>query len=405
MRASKKILTFVLLSLPVAAAASELPPAFGRYMPLFPGLYGTLGVYQDDRDSVFDRSGAERDSASPNAGGRTAFPEKTAIGELMWHFPMFETYRVPFFSARTHFAKVRLSFTETRTEGRLDEFAADPSDDASTEADRLENSGSGNGDLAMEFGSYVYGSPAAGWRARRSTPLAVLASGSLILPFGAYNRDAPVSAGSNTASIQGRLGVHWQPWAGGLIDYGMAYREYFQNYDAAFGRTMPTQQGDDKTWDLSVAQRLLPGLHVAVFGLRRDGAPNRYDSPRFAVNVPQPMVMGNSTAPAPGTYTDGGTGLTTFGIGLNYFVTQRWLAALQYMHPHSGRSGEFDLPYNEHTPAGCKNGAPTCTTMPAGSVRVDGLGPARSYASDRLVLTLTHNFGLGDTYTCPGCKP
>lgn len=400
----RALLKPLLLLLPVTAAATELPPAFGRYMPLYPGLYGTLGLQQDDRDAVFDQSGAERNSAAPNAGGRTAFPEKTAVGELLWHFPMFETYRVPFFSARTHFARVRLSYTETRTEGRLAAFADDPSDDASTEADRLENAGSGIGDLAMEFGSYLYGSPAAQWRTRRATPFAVLASGSLGLPFGVYNRDAPVSAGGNTAWVQGRLAVHWQPWPGGLVDYGMAYREYFQNQDPAFGATMPSEQGDDKTWDLSVAQRLLPGLHVAAFGLRREGAPNRYENPRFAVGAPEPEVMGNSTAPAPGAYTDGGTGLTVYGVSLNYFVTQRWLAALHYVRPHSGRSGEFDLPYNEHTPAGCKNDAPTCTTQPVGSVRVDGLGPARSYASDRLVLTLTHNFGLGDTYTCPGCS-
>lgn len=391
--------------LPLGAAAAELPPAPGRYMPLYPGLYGTAGYYQDDRDSVFDQSGARRDSASPSAGGQTAFPEKTAVAELLWHFPMFESQHLPFFSSRTHFARVRSSFTQTSTTGRLADFAADPSDDGNTEADRLENAGSGNGDLTLEFGSYLYGSGSDTWRTRASTPFAVLASASVNLPFGVYNRDAPVSSGSNTSWAQGRLGVHWQPWTGSLVDYGMAYREYFQNYDAAFGRTAPTDQGDDKLWDLSLAQRVLPGLYVGLFGTRRQGAPNLYENPRFAVNAPAASSPSNSTAPAPGGYYDGGTGLTVFGLSLDYFVTQRWLAAIHYSRPQSGRSGEFDLPYNEHSPAGCKDGATSCTTSDAGTVHVDGLGPARSYASDRLTVTLTYNFGLGDTFTCTGCEP
>lgn len=389
--------------LPLGAHAAEALPALGRNMPLYPGFYGALGYYQDDRDSVFDQTGARRDSAAPSAGGQTAFPEQTAVAELLWHFPMFESQHLPFFSSRTHFARVRFSYTETETTGRLAAFAADASDDHNTEADSLENAGSGTGDLTMEFGSYLYGSSSADWRTRPSTPFAVLASGSVNFPFGVYNRDAPVSSGSNTAWVQGRLGVHWRPWTGGLIDYGMAYREYFQNYDAAFGRTMPTEQGDDRFWDVSIGQRVLPGLYLGISGTRRDGAPNMYENPRFAVNPPSPGT-GNSAAPAPGTYFDGGTGLTTLGFSLSYFVTQRWLAAVHLVKPRSGHSGEFDLPYNEHTPAGCKDGATGCSTDPLGSVHVDGLGPARAFASDRLVFTVTHNFGLGDAYTCTGCE-
>jgi hypothetical protein len=34
---------------------------------------------------------------------------------------------------------------------------------------------------------------------------------------------------------------------------------------------------------------------------------------------------------------------------------------------------------------------------------VDGLGGARSYASDSVMLTVTHHFGLGDAFSCTGC--
>lgn len=384
------------------ARAQDLPQ-LGRYMPLYPGMYFHGGYAQDDRDAVFDEQRRERDSAAPNAGGQTAFPEKTAYGSFLWHFPLFESYKLLFVSSRTHFARVNFSYTDTSTEGALAAFVADRSDDNATEADKLENEGSGNGDLMLEFGSYLYGSPAPQWRQGWRGPIAVLASVGANLPFGIYNRDAPVSAGSNTAWIQSRLGAHYRPWAGMLVDAGIAYREYFQNYDAAFGRTAPTQQGDDKFADLSAAYRLFPGLYAGAFATRRVGAPNLYENPRFAPNPPPPTPT-TSMAPAPGNYYDGGTALTTHGLSLSYFVTQRWLAALHYARPAAGRSGEFDLPYNEHSPAGCKDGATNCTTTPAGVVRVDGLGPARAYASDRLMLTLTYNFGQGDVFTCTGCE-
>lgn len=393
-------------ALPIAGAATaaEPPPQFGRYMPLFPGLYITGGYAQDDRDSVYDQTGEKRDSASPSAGGSTAFPEKTVTTEFLWHFPMFEAAALPFISSRTYFARAALSYTETRTEGRLAVFAADPSDDNATEADKLENNGSGIGDLTLEFGGYLYGSPSPGWRARERTPLAVLTSLAVNLPYGNYNRDAAISSGTNTTWAQARVAAHWQPWLGGFVDAGYAYRAYFQNYDAAFGRTMPTDPGDDQLIDASLAQRVLPGLYAGAFATRRTGAANRYESPRFAVNPPPPTQT-TSMSPVPGYYYDDGVSLTTAGLSLSYFVTQRWLAALHYTRPLAGSSGEFDLPYEEHSPAGCKDGATNCSLAPAGSVHVDGLGQARAYASDRLMLTLTHSFGLSDTFTCTGCEP
>jgi hypothetical protein len=384
------------------ARAQELPQ-LGRYLPLYPGMYFHGGYAHDERDASFDQRGVKRDTAAPNAGGETAFPERTLHGSFLWHFPLFESYGLLFVSGRTHFARVSFSYTDTSTTGALAAFAADPSDDNSTEADKLENEGSGNGDLVLEYGSYLIGSPAPQWRAGWRGPFALRASGAASLPFGVYNRDAPISAGSNTAWVQGRIGAHYRPWPNTLVDAGAAYREYFQNYDAAFGRTAPTEQGDDKFADVSVAQRVLPGLYLGGFASRRVGAPNMYENPRFAPNAPPPTAT-TSMAPAPGNYFDGGTALTVHGVSVSYFVAQRWLAALHYARPAAGRSGEFDLPYNEHSPAGCKNGATNCTTTPAGVVRVDGQGAARSYASDRLMLTVTYNFGQGDAFTCTGCE-
>lgn len=386
-----------------AVAAESLPPQFGRYMPLYPGMYATGGYLQDNRDSVFDQNGTKRDSASPSAGGKTSFPEKAFVGEITWHFPMFEMAGIPLISSTTYFARAGLSYGETKTEGRLAAFAADPSDDNSTEADKLENNGSGIGDLTLEFGGYVFGSPSPQWRTRERSPLAVLTSLAVNLPYGNYNRDAPVSVGSNTSWAQAKIAAHWQPWTGGFVDGGVAYRAYFQNYDAAFGRTVPTDQGDEKLFDLGIAQRVFSGIYAGVFATHRAGDADRYESPRFAVNPPPPTQT-TSMAPAPGYYYDGGTSLTTAGVSISAFITQRWLAALHYERPLSGKSGEFDLPYNQHSPAGCKDGATNCQTTPSGTVHVDGLGPARSYASDRLMFTVTHNFGLGDTFTCTGCQ-
>lgn len=392
-----------LVLLAAGVAQAQEVPGLARYMPLYPGMYFHGSYVQDDRDAVFDQQGVERDSASPSTGGQTAFPEKTVVGSFLWHFPMFESQDLPFVSSRTHLARVTFSYTDTQTEGALAVFAANSADDASTEADKLENDGSGNGDLLLEFGSYLYGSSARQWRERQRAPLAIVAIAGANLPFGAYNRDAPINAGSNTAWLQGRVGAHWQPWAGAFVDAGAAYRVYYQNYDANFGRTAPTEQGDDKFADVSLAHRVFRDLYVGVSGTKRKGARNMYENPRFAPNPPPPGPT-TSMAPAPGTYFDDGTALETVGVSVHYFVTQRWLAALHYTQPQSGKSGEFDLPYNEHSPAGCKNGAVNCTTTPDSVVHVDGLGPARSYSSDRLMLTLTYNFGLGDAFTCTGCR-
>jgi hypothetical protein len=396
----------LLALLPLAASAAEPAPQFGRYMPLYPGLYLDAGYAWDDADRSFDQAGDEQDSAAPQAGGQTAFPERRLHASLTWHLPLFETAGLPFFSSRTHLLRLTLRQASVRTDGRLADFAADASDDADTEADDLRNNGSGVGDLSFEFGSFLLGSPNSAWRQGERSPYAVLATVGVRLPFGQYDRDAAVNAGSNTAAAQLQLGGHWQPWSGGLLDAGYTWRHYFDNEDPAFGALAPARQGSDQLIDLSLAQRLVSGLYASVYGLDRRGGKNRYVNPRFSPNPPPPapVLGGSDNFPTPGSYQDEGTALREAGLGLHWFVGQRVLLGLQYSHPLSGESGQFLLPYTDRAPAGCTPGGLGCSLSEGETVRVDGLGAARVYASDRWTLSLRYQFGQGDAYACAGCK-
>lgn len=386
----------------VPAAAQDTAPKMGRYLPLYPALYFSAAHERDERDRSFDQAGVERDSAAPSLATPSSFPQTRLDAVFSWYFPMFETLDLPFFSSRLHTARIHLSRVSTRSEGALATFAADASDDARTDADDLQNNGSGNGDITMEFGSFLYGSE--NWRTREHTPLAVLAMVGLRLPVGQYDRDAPINAGTNTAAAHVQLGLHAQPWPGGFVDAGVGLRAYFKNQDPAFGALMPTQQGDDVYWDLSLAQRLYSGLYVTAQASGREGDDNLYVNPRFAAGAPPPTTVPQSdNFPTPGQYRDRGTALRSAGLSLSYFISQRWLLGAHYTQALSGRSGEFELPYTNRRPAGCTVGATGCITSAGGSAQVDGLGPARSYASNRLMFTLDYNFGQEDAYPCAGC--
>ena len=388
--------------LAAGAAHAQDAPQLGRYMPFYPGLYFHGAYAQDDRDATFSQSGHRQPSAAPQAGGQTAFPEKSLTGTFAWHFPMFESYGLPFFSDRLHTARVTYRYVDTRTDGRLAEFVADGSDDARTEADDLKNDGHGIGDVTFEFGSFLAGSR--GWRQGERHAFAVLLLGSINVPSGIYDRDAPVSAGSNTWHFQGRLGAHWRAWDGGIIEAGIAHRDYTNNEEPAFGGLMPHKQGDDTLFDISVAQRLVRDLYLTAFLTQRQGQHNEYRNPQYAPNAPPPPDANTDVYPAPGVYRDGGTELQANGLSLQYFITQRWLAGLHYVHPQNGRSGQFVLPFREKSPAGCIPGSLGCSEAAAADVLVDGMGPARTYSSDRLLLSVTYNFGQGDAFTCAGCK-
>lgn len=390
---------------PAAAQQTQFAPEFGRYMPLYPGMYFGGAYAQDDRDSTYDQNGVERDSAAPQSG-QSSFPETSYQAQFLWHFPVFESYNIPFLSSRTHFARAVLNYKKTRTEGALADFVNNTADDARTDADDLQNNGSGLGDPMAEFGSYLYGSPASGWRARQSTPLAILALVGVTFPGGEYEQDAPINAGSNTVSIHYKLAAHAQPLTGLFVDGGIGLREYYENYNAAFGALDPTSQGDDLFWDVSVTYRLPGGIYLGAFADGRKGDPNLYEDPRFAPNAPPPpnTTPPSDNYPRPGNYRDQGTELKEYGASLQYFVTQRWRAAVHYAQPQSGRSGQFLLPFTNRQPAGCTVGSTGCTESAGATVQVDGMGPARSYSSDRLMFSVTYNFGLGDAFTCTGCE-
>lgn len=404
-----------LLALPAllclgSALAADPPPRFGRYLPLHPGLYLETSYGQDDRDRSYDQQGHEQPSAAPQAGGQSAFPESSFTARFNWHFPLFEGEGIPFLSSRTHLARLTLRHNRLRTRGALADFVADTSDDASTEADDLRNNGSGLGDPTFEFGSFLLGAPVSATRGGARPPYSLLALLGLTAPFGSYDRDAPASSGRNTWAAQVQLGGHWQPRPGSYIEAGITYREYFQNYDPAFGALEPANQGDDRIIDLSLSQRLWQGVYLSAYGYDRHGGRNLYENPRFSPNAPAPVVVAPDPAellsdnfPTPGSYRDGGTALREVGGGLQWFASQRLLLGLHYSQPLSGKSGQFLLPYTDRTPAGCVPGGVGCVLSQGGTVLVDGLGAARSYASPRWILSLAWQFGLGDVYPCAGC--
>ncbi len=378
-------------------------PQFGRYMPLYPGQYLDLSYETDEGDRAFDANGRERDSAVQSWPDPTAWPRDSLNAALTWHFPWFESYGAPFISSRTWMARISLRHARTSTRGGLTAFINDTSDDASTDADDLRNNGSGIGDMSFEFGTYLFGSPTETWRVRDRSPLALLALLGFTANFGAYDRDAPVSAGSNSPSAHAQMGLHWQPWPGAFLDAGLKYTEYFKNQDPAFGALAPAQQGSDLDLDLSLGQRLLPGLYLNLFATAREGGANVYENPRFAPNPPSPPP-GSDTYPTPGRYRDGGTALRTLGVSLSWFVTQRLRLSLDWTRPVAGESGAFELPYTIRTPEGCTAGATGCSTVDGERIITDGFGPARVLASDRLSLHLSFSFLERDTFNCRGCS-
>ncbi|WP_457831248.1 hypothetical protein, partial [Staphylococcus aureus] len=84
----------------------------------------------------------------------------------------------------------------------------------------------------------------------------------------------------------------------------------------------------------------------------RDGDANEYRHVRTAA-TPPPAGLLMETFPDQGPQHDRGTREQRLQFGLGGFVTQRiWLGA-QYSLPLSGRSGGFDLPYEQQL-SGCR---------------------------------------------------
>ncbi len=381
------------LQLLIADDAWAETPEFMPYRPLYPAMYLDASWQRDTQGRVFDAGGDRRSSALPELSGRSRFPQQSLDARLAWTFPMFEQEGLPFFSSRLHTARLRFRYVDIASRGAIGDFIeADP---------RLQRADGGLGDTTLEFGSYLSGSP--GWREGRVGKLSSLLLVGLKIPTGIYDRDAPINAGSNHVSAQVKLGVHGEPWSGGFLDAGAGYRVHGRNEEPAFGALAPARPGDEALWDLQLAQRLRPGLYLALFASGREGQSNRYRDPRFLLGDSENTLLAD-TVPAPGRYRDEGANARIGGLALRWFLTPRWAAALHYTRPLSGQSGEFDVDLLQRTPAGCEIGAPGCTTIPAGSERVDGLESARSYASDRIGLSFTWQFGQGDTWACSGCS-
>jgi hypothetical protein len=386
------------------ASAGDEPARFGRYMPLYPGFYTQATVSRDAHDRVFDEAGEERDSATPQLAGRTELPEQRLDAHAIWTFPLFEAAEVPFFRDRLHTIRLHWGYARHDSEGTLADFARDPSDDASTQADGLNTGSSGVTDLTLEFGSWLWGSGA--WRGAQQSRHSLLLLGGVRLPTGVYDRDTPVNPGSNTAAFHVQLGFYGRPWAGGHFDAGIGHRAYLKNQDPAFGGLHPTNQGNDLYWDASFAQRFASGWYLSAFTDGFKGDANSYADIRFTPNPPpEPSTVPPSDRfPTPGVYQDGGTKRIRAGFGLQGFIAQRWLVGVHYVMPLSGRSGELDVPYSNRQPAGCTVGATGCNVTAGDTVHTDGLGVARVFASPSIALTLTLNFGQGDSYTCLGCE-
>lgn len=387
------------------AWAGNAVPQLGRNLPLYPAFYTEITASFDERDQVFDAAGQEQDTAQPSLPGKTSFPEQRAEASLVWTMPLFEAAQVPFFSSRLHTARIHLGYAQTRTKGALADFARDTSDDRRTQADSLETKSSGVTDLTLEFGSWLAGS--GHWRERQETPYALLLLNGVTLPTGTYGRDTPANPGGNTTSFHSQLGLYARPWAGAHLEAGAGYRVYLKNQDPAFGLLAPANQGDDFFWDASLSQRVASSLYIGAFADGRIGEKNAYENPRFAPNAPPPPTTTppSDNYPRPGVYYDDGTRLTRIGASAYGFIGQRLKVGLHYAMPLSGKSGEFDLPYNNRQPAGCTVGATGCVVSDGGTAQnVDGQGPARVFASPQLTLSLQFNFGQGDSFTCVGCK-
>jgi outer membrane putative beta-barrel porin/alpha-amylase len=377
------------------AAAQDLPPQLGAYMPLYPGFYLSGGYSHDGDDSSYDQQGHKVDTAAPQTpGGPTHLDREGFTAQLAWHFPLFESYHLPIISSRTYLAHLTLHYNQTSTSGGLADFInANPNFG-------LAASGSGIGDLGLEFGGFLYGSE--NWRTAQSHPLAVLLLAGINLPYGTYNSSAPNNSGSNTLAFSGTLGLHWQPWRGGFLEAAAGYRHYQLNEGPEFGQLAPRAQGADVLLQASLAQKVWRGLYLGLDVDRRRGGSDKYLNPQFATNPPAAPPLSDVFA-TPGEYRDGGTGLLQVGADLHYFIAQRWLASFHFGKPIGGRSGQFELPYTRRTPANCVAGALDCLESADGAVLVDGMGPARSFASDVVSFSIRYQFGQGDVFPCANC--
>lgn len=377
-----RVLLVLAWMLPLAAFAEPVAMEFGRYLAKYPGMYSTWTYSADARDRTFAQNGEETDSAAPTFGSGVAFPEQRGRVQLEWHFPWFEAEAIPFISSRTWTARATLGYSKSDTDGPIQSFIA---------AEKLVNESSGFNDVALAFGPSLIGGDR--WRTQTQTPFSLLLLFNASIPTGERDPDSPNNTGSNVFSYGATLGAHAQ-WQRLLFDAGLAHRRYAQNEEPAFGAHEPTRRGADTELDLSVAGKLLTGWYLSGSLLARDGDPNEYEGVRFSRNPPSSSGNVMETFPDPGVHRDGGTEQRRLDLAAHWFARPDLRLSLHYVKPLSGSSGEFDLRYLEQR-ENCR-ATNDCDPQPNGTDRVDGLGAARSYASDYWMLTITYSHEQGD---------
>lgn len=367
------------------ANAEPVALEFGRYLSKYPGMYSTWSYSDSARDTVFDANGRETNSVTPTFGPGVAFPEQRGTVQLEWHFPWFETEALPFISSRLWTARATLGYSKLGTDGPINNFvAADPPREG------LVSKTDGLTDIQLAFGPTLYGSD--NWRERKSTPLSVVLLGQFSVPTGERDPGSPNNAGSNVFSWGATLGAHAQ-WSGFLLDAGLGQRLYTRNEEPAFGGHEPTRRGADTVFDATVARKLISGWYLSASYSMREGDANEYSNVRFANNPPAASI-GNETFPDPATQRDGGTDEQRLDLAAHWFARPDLRLSLRYVLPQSGSSGEFNLPYLQQQ-QNCQS-SNNCNPQPNGSRPVDGLGSARTYASDYWMLTITYSHEQGD---------
>lgn len=367
----------VLTSAP-AIANPDLLLDSGRFLAKYPGLTVGLSLLRDPRDESFAADGRRRSGVVPAYGPGNEFPLTRATVDLDWQFPMFEAEALPFVSSRLWNARAVIGYADVSTKGPIADAAV---------AQGAPSSKSGIHDLDLAFGPVLVGSQ--DWRSRSATPLSLILLGELRLPFGAQDPDAPNNAGDGVFAWGGRLGAHWQPqapWLQGVrLDAGVRLRWYEADQEPAFNGQAPTQAGRDLEFDATLARRIWRGIHGQVSYYRRDGAASEYRNIRSTPNPPAADPL-QQAFPDPAPLRDRGTREQRLQVGLGVFITQRLWLSMAWTHPLSGRSGGVTVPYLEQG-MDCR-AVGTCMPRAIGSDAIDGLGRARSYASDTFLLTL-----------------
>ncbi len=361
-----------------AAANPDLLLDSGRFLSKYPGLTVGLSLLRDPRDQTFGANGQRQSGVAPVYGPGSEFPLTRATVDLDWHFPLLETEALPFVSSRLWNARAVLGYADTSTKGLIADAAV---------AQGAPSSKSGIHDLDLAFGPVLYGSR--DWRSRAATPLSLILLGELRLPFGAQDPDAPNNAGDGVFAWGGRLGGHWQPqtpWLQGFrLDAGLRVRWYEADQEPAFNAQTPTQTGRDLEFDATLARRIWRGVHAQVSYYHRDGASNEYRNVRATPNPPDASLL-QEAYPDPAPLRDGGTREQRLQFGLGAFITQRLWLAFAYTRPLSGRSGGVTVPYLQQG-TDCR-AVGSCMPREIGSDAIDGLGRARSFASDTFGLSL-----------------